>query len=596
MIFSAYLGTEQGIPAWRAATARHADWLGLSVRAGSLPAGAGRMFHFAWIGPASPGGRDDIPSHADRQRGILSHVLTTSGEIAAAQGNVRAMLTDPRQPAAIRIALTPSGGLLAAVPPAAVEQLCYARVPGGWILGNDLRLLARIAGAELDETGILGLFRYGLTPAPMTPFRNVQRIPVGHLLRILPGSEEAVLEPFARLGDPADREPEAARPEDYIRNTLDEILLRAPHSPVVYFSGGVDSSLIAARMAALGRSDTILLNFSFGPGDEQANRAARLAGQLGLRFERLEWNPAGIPEVLQRLGRDYPFPFCDTALIPGNLLVHAALPIAESSRTTLHGVGAGPVFGQTVQIRRLWRPIEWMPRLLRKTLSEPYRALKLWRRDSWLALPMSVLRRSAQVPVVHARMNEHALEGIAYVAPSNAGNRLNSEIRDHVEVLAARRDYDLLTGTLLQMYFPSRDFSAISLGPQMARGVESIAPFMEPWMLQRGFALTWDEKCPGGVPKGLLRNLLAKSLPPACDEVSGGSFIAPHREVYTHAAMRAFIQETMLSPDNPLLEFCDANIVREMAARLQNGQPLALGARKFMWTLAFASGWLRQAA
>jgi len=58
--------------------------------------------------------------------------------------------------------------------------------------------------------------------------------------------------------------------------------------------------------------------------------------------------------------------------------------------------------------------------------------------------------------------------------------------------------------------------------------------------------------------------------------------------------MREYIKETALSPDNPLLEFCNADTVREMTARLQNGQPLSLGARKFVWTLAFASGWLRQ--
>jgi hypothetical protein len=220
--------------------------------------------------------------------------------------------------------------------------------------------------------------------------------------------------------------------------------------------------------------------------------------------------------------------------------------------------------------------------------------LKLWRRDAGDVRLISVLRRSAQVPLEHAMMNEHALEGIAYDMPRDAGDRLDATIRAYVEPLSARRDYDLLTSVIHQMYFTSREFSAIALGPQMAQGVDTLAPFMEPLMMQRGFTLSWAEKCPGGVPKGLLRNLLAHSLPPEVADIRGASFIAPHAEIYAHPAMRQLIQDVALSPDNPLLEFCHADVVREMLARIQNGQQVAIGVRKFVWTLVFASGWLRQ--
>lgn len=590
MIFVAHIGTGD---TWRDAVSRHARHLGLAVCDGALPVPDGRAIRFAWLGPA---GATNLrgPSPAD---GAL--ILATTGEAAVepdarSAADLARLLADPARSAAIRVGVLPStGDVLAAVPPAAAEQLYFARTGDGWIVSNDLRLMARVAGGELDEAGVLGLFRYGLTPAPLTLFRNVGRVPVGHILHISPRMEPA-LERFAVLGDASHREPGAADPEALIRDTMDAILRRAPQSPVVYFSGGVDSSLIAARLVALGRDDAILVNYAFGPDDPKARLALRIAQHLGLRLHQVVWNPSDIPAVLERLGRDYPFPFCDTALIPGNLLAHAALPLAQSARTTIHGVGAGALFGQRLHVRRLWRPLGWIPVPVLRALAWPYGAFRLWRQNSNSARFCAVLQRSAHVPIAHALMYEHSLEGIAYAIAPEAGRALDGAIRDYVEPLAACRDYDLLTSVLHQMYATSREFAVIVLGPQMAAAVNSIAPFMEPLMMQRGFALTWDEKRPGGVPKGLLRNLLAAHLPDDLVRAAGGSFLAPQWEIYTHPAMCALVEDTVLAADNPLLEYCRADTVRAMLMRLVRGESLAASARKFAWTFVFASAWLRQ--
>ncbi|GAB4404915.1 MAG: hypothetical protein Kow00123_16890 [Anaerolineales bacterium] len=592
MIFAAQIGHDHA--AWRDAVSRHARRLGLPVREGDLALADGRAIRFAWLGPAPAASPDPRVPPAN---GAL--VLATSGDATPAPDvrNAEALarlLADPAKPAATRVGVLPAAGeVIAAVPPAAVEQLYFARVGGGWVVSNDLRLMAGVVGGELDEAGVLGLFRYGLTPAPLTLFRGVGRVPVGHLLRMGPGAEIALVR-FAVLGDASHREPGAADPAALIRETLDAILRRAPQSPVVYFSGGVDSSLIAARLAALGRDDAILVNYAFGPDDPKARLARRIAQHLGLRLHQVAWNPADIPAVLERLGRDYPFPFCDTALIPGNLLAHAAMPLARSSRTTMHGVGAGALFGQRLHIRRLWRPLGWIPAPVRRALAWPYGALRLWRQDSDAVRLCEVLQRSAHVPLIHAMMAEHPMEGIAYAMPPETGRTLDAAIRDYVEPLAAGRDYDLLTSVLHQMYFTSREFSAVVLGPQMAAGVDSIAPFMEPLMMQRGFALTWDEKRPGGVPKGLLRNLLAAHLPADLAWAAGGSFLAPRSEIYAHPAMRALVEDTALAADNPLLDYCRADTVRAMLMRLVRGESLAASARKFAWAFIFASAWLRQ--
>ncbi len=593
MIFAAYLAANDG-SAWHQAVSCHAAWLGLAQQFGAVAFGDRRRAYYAWLGPFLP-----ADTHAHEQAHVAGGlVLSTSGsgtpvpDVCGGDAMGR-LLADPHRPAAIRIGLLPATGeVLAAVPPAAVEQLYFAHVEGGWALSNDLRLMARLAGDELDEVGLLGLFRYGVTPAPLTVFRGVRRVPVGHILHIGPAGEPSLAR-FTVLGDPRDREPNVDA-RTLIRNTLDTILEQVSHSPVVYFSGGVDSSLIAARLAALGRTDATLINYAFGSEDPKAHLARRIADHLGLRFQQVVWNPADIPSVLERIGRDYPFPFCDVALVPGNILAHAAVPLASSSRTTVHGVGAGAPFGQRLHIRRLWRRLDRVPVRLRQALAWPYGALALWRWESAVVRPFAVLRRSTRVPLIHTVMCEHPMEGIAYTMPPAAGRSLDAAIGKYLEPLCANRDYDLLVGVLQNMYFTSREFSAIVLGPQMAAGVDSVAPFMEPLMMRRAFALTWDEKRPNGVPKGLLRELLAECLPTELVRAAGGSFLAPQTEIYTHPAMRAFVGDVVLCADNPLMALCRRGVVRAMLERLLRGHEMAQDARKFAWTVIFASAWLRQ--
>jgi hypothetical protein len=92
----------------------------------------------------------------------------------------------------------------------------------------------------------------------------------------------------------------------------------------------------------------------------------------------------------------------------------------------------------------------------------------------------------------------------------------------------------------------------------------------------------------------VLNNLLLKSLPPEWIYLPGGSFLAPFQEIYEHPAMRQLANDVVLSPQNPLLSFCNTGVIKEMLARMMGGQPVCIRARKFLWTFVFASGWLYQ--
>ena len=56
--------------------------------------------------------------------------------------------------------------------------------------------------------------------------------------------------------------------------------------------------------------------------------------------------------------------------------------------------------------------------------------------------------------------------------------------------------------------------------------------------------------------------------------------------------MQEFLHDVILSPHNPLRDFCRLDVVREMIERARH-DALSVGAYTFLWTVAFATAWLR---
>jgi len=593
MFSSMVICDDKGAVVWKDAVRKHVAWLGADSRVESYATTGGKGIHLAWAAPQLPAGRA-IKTEPSGYLAFAIHDGVQPGEGLTSDAQLRQWLTDETPPVEIRIGVSlRTGELLAAVPPASVEQLCFAAVPGGWAISNDLRFLGRLVGADLDEVGVYSLFRIGIVPSPITLFKRVQWVPTGHLLRIAPNTEEPSLEVFFHLSPPESGDPQPAVAEAKVRDTLDENLASAPLSSIVHFSGGMDSSLVAARLAAMGRRDVTLVNYAFGPQDAAAQKALKIAAHLGLRCEQVMWDPAGIPAVLGRLGKDYPIPFADPSLVPGNLLAHASLPLVETSRTAIHAVGTGGLFSQRLLLREKVKPLYDIPAPLRRAAGEVYRWFRLWRRDSEIERNLGFLRRTLEPPsLATRRAGQHAMDGIAYKVPDAVNARWSDLMRYHSQAFSAGQKG--MDGLLFATLGSQRQVNAIVAGPLGARGARTLGAFTEPRMLRCAFSLQLAEKCPDGVPRGVLNNLLLKSLPAEWIHLPGGSFIAPFREIYEHPAMRQLVNDVVLSRQNPLLGFCNVSVIKEMLTRTMGGRPVSERSRKFLWTIVFASAWLAQ--
>src|SRR5207302_1766532 len=327
------------------------------------------------------------------------------------------------------------GEIRVSVPPASPQQICYARTPHGYVFADDLRLFPRLMDVDLDERAVYALLRYGVIPPSLTLYKQVQRIPNGHLLRLSPAAEELICIPVFHWADLPHSDREGPLAEQWIAETLDGLLARVPASTVLLFSGGVDSSLMAARLSRLGRKDVQLLNYCFGPEDEEGRLALRIAARLGLECHQVHHDVRTAGDVLARVAKDYSVPFGDLSVFPTNVLVHEARALAGASRTVVDGMGADGAFDMW-RLHRKWRLVYRVPRPVRRWVDAAYRGLQLWKYRSRLEGAARLLSRSTRMSRLHAAVAQNALERIAYTIPDDVEVALEQAVETSVEVLS----------------------------------------------------------------------------------------------------------------------------------------------------------------
>jgi len=255
------------------------------------------------------------------------------------------------------------------------KPLYYLERDGELMFASEIKaLLAHPrVGREVDPRALTRYLLYGYFPAPHTPFRGVRKLPAGHLLIAERGRIRLErywdIRRFAARRDDAPAVEEAA---GEVRRLLTEgvrLRLRADVPVGILFSGGVDSSAIAAlAMEAAGRP---VRTFTVGfrdPDFDEAGYARRAAARLGTDHHE---TTVGEPEMLEALlavARVLDEPLADASLVPTYLL---SLFARRSVKVALGGEGGDELFaGYPTYIGdRLARGFHRLPRPVRRLLA-----------------------------------------------------------------------------------------------------------------------------------------------------------------------------------------------------------------------------------
>lgn len=227
------------------------------------------------------------------------------------------------------------------------KPLYYSAGPKGLYFGSELKCL-RAAGVpmEIDDDALRLYFQFNYIPDPLSPFRNVRKLPPGSWLTcdrdgtVRQGRYWKMPVP-AETPDPALSEEDARR---QLRELFDEsvrIRMIADVPLGAFLSGGIDSSSVVASMALQSREPVKTFSIGF---EEAAFNELQYAAMVAKRYKTEHHEIVVKPDsvgLVTRLVRHFDEPFADSSAIPTFIVSEFA---ARHVKVVLTGDGGDELF------------------------------------------------------------------------------------------------------------------------------------------------------------------------------------------------------------------------------------------------------------
>jgi len=447
---------------------------------------------------------------------------------------------------AVAIWDAPRQRLVLARDPYGIKPLYYRHVGGELRFASELRALPR---GEIDLDALEAFLAFNSIPAPYSIFRDVRKLPAGHVLVWERG--EVSLERYARpgpaVGDDVRTGDEAELVEELRARLGDSVQAHLLSDvPVgVLLSGGVDSAALAAFAAQASAEPvhTFTIGFAERSFDERAD-ARLVAERYGTKHHELLVRPD--PEqLLQALAEAFDEPFADSSALPTYLVSQLA---AEHVKVALSGEGGDELFGgyytysadlfadRLAPLARVARPlVEALPASTRKA-SLDYKAKRFV--------------RAAHLPPLE---RHHGWKEI-FSAEARAELTGRSTTFDPVDVYRAR--YAETVGAPQLARLQDVDFGVYLVDDllvktdraSMAHSLEARVPFLDPLVTHLAFALPTRLKVRGLAKKILLRKAVEPLLPQEVVHGRKRGFSIP-AAAWLRGDLEPFARET-LSPES----------------------------------------------
>ncbi|MDT7605056.1 MAG: hypothetical protein QOF61_3053 [Acidobacteriota bacterium] len=496
--------------------------------------------------------------------------------------------------------------LVLARDPLGVKPLYFYQRDGRFIFASEIKaILAHPSvSAEVDEDSLYHYLSFLTTPAPDTLFRDIQKIPAGHMLTI----ERDGTTSLTRYWDALPPEEAVERSDEESRAELMRLLrasikkrMMADVPVGVFLSGGVDSSANVALMAE--QMSRPVRTFTVGFRDRaeynELDAARAVAERFGTEHHEIVIDDADMRSFLADLVFHQDEPIADPVCVP----LYYVSKLARESGTIVvqSGEGADEILsGYDKYVRylkiyeRFWRHATRLPRAARRGAS--FGAQALLETFGAKSLAVELARRFGA--------GEELFWGAAIVFDETVKPRLLSPqmrarfrhrssyetVAPYLEHIARERpSSDFLTRMIyleLQLRLPELLLMRVDK-ITMATSVETRVPFLDDKLVSFAMGLSRDLKVRGASGKHILKEALEEVLPRELLHRRKRGFGAPIREWLREDPTRLLDAHVLNSPMRRR-EFFDYSYV----ARLVDEHRRGTHDWSFhLWTLLNLSAW-----
>ena len=430
------------------------------------------------------------------------------------------------------------------------KPLYYGVLDGDLVFGSELKALLALRGRtpSVDRSVLADYFRRNYVPEPRCIFSGLAKLPAGHVLSLrrddlsaLPSSQAYwSLSSEIGLGLATMNDAEAVEAVHERLTRAVELRMVADVPLGALLSGGIDSSLLVAIMQRVSRTPVRTFSIGFAEqGYDESHHARAVAAHLGTVHTEQQIGAAEALSVIPRLAEIYDEPFADSSQIP-SVLVAALARTAVT--TAITGDAGDEMFGGYLRYGRaldLWRRVRALPTPLRALLVKTIVSVAPTHWDSVFhhlapLLPARLrygapgdrlykfarLACAADVAAMHDAAAELGHSGglVLGVPTGSAPRRL--ALPPHLDDASAM----MLADTLA--YLPGDILTKVDRAA-MAASLETRVPFLDNDVVTLAWRLPPHMKLRDGISKWVLREVLARYVPPTLTDRAKAGFAVP---------------------------------------------------------------------
>ncbi len=419
-----------------------------------------------------------------------------------------------------------------------IKPLYYRADARRLIFASEAKSILAVPGvsAELEPTALRRYLSLGYTPAPLSMFRGIRKLPVASMMVVEQGALRT--RRYWKLPEQVDESLDEQEWIDELRRGLDRSVESQMVSDVpigAFLSGGIDSSCVVGLMARHSSRPvrTYSIGFSSGSADRFYNElpfARQVARRFGTEHREILVRP-DVVSLLPRLLWQMDEPIADSAFVTTFLVAEFA---RRDVKVILSGVGGDELFaGYRRYLGEYYgRLYQRVPRPLRRGLLLPIARRLPADRHSTL-LNLSRLARafivSSELPLEQRYQtyvgvfDEAALDRLLLdPAPPADGDPLAAAFRNCASGDGLRRmfEVDLLT------QLPD-DLLMLTDKMTMAASLECRVPLLDHELVELAARMPSRFKIRGRRLKAVLRKALEDLLPAEILERGKRGFGAP---------------------------------------------------------------------
>jgi asparagine synthase (glutamine-hydrolysing) len=463
-----------------------------------------------------------------------------------------------------------------------VKPLYFYHKDGRFIFASEIKAILQHPAVtpDIDEQALYHYLTFLTTPAPTTLFRDIHKLPAGHVLTLTRDGTLNIqqywdaLPPKQKISGTEDEQ----RAE--ILRLLRDSIRKRMMSDVpfgVFLSGGADSSANVALMSEqMSRPvETFTVGFSDAEYLNELEPARRISKQFGTNHHEVIISEKEMHDFLPDLVFHQDEPIADPVCVP----LYYVSKLARDSGTIVVQVGEGSdeIFsGYENYVRHLriyenfWRHAEALPLSLRRAISNLSRpaleatgrkraAIELIRRlgaDEPLVWGGVVVYDETFKPRVLSRQVRERLNGLSSL-------RVVERYLKHIE--QERPDADFLARmTYLELKLRLPELLLMRVDKiTMATSVEARVPFLDHHLVEYALGLARSLKVEGTSGKHIFKRSLEEILPRDLLYERKRGFGAPVREWFREG-LGGWIDEHLINGTMRKRDLLDYGFVSRM--------------------------------